>query len=65
MDAKNSVALDTDPRSIIGSRLLEAPRELVFSALPIQNTWRDGGVPMDLRRRRIVSIFDQAASGVS
>ena len=31
MDAKNSVDLDTDPCSIIGSRLLDAPRELVFS----------------------------------
>ena len=32
MDAKNSIDLDSDPRSIIGSRLLDAPRELVFSA---------------------------------
>jgi uncharacterized protein YndB with AHSA1/START domain len=32
MGAKNNVDLDTDPRSIIGSRLLDAPRELVFSA---------------------------------
>src|SRR5262245_31914101 len=31
MDAKNSVDLDTDPCSIVGSRLLDAPRELVFS----------------------------------
>jgi uncharacterized protein YndB with AHSA1/START domain len=31
MDARNSVDLDTDPCSIIGSRLLDAPRELVFS----------------------------------
>jgi len=32
MGAKNSIDLDTDPRSIIGSRLLDAPRELVFLA---------------------------------
>jgi uncharacterized protein YndB with AHSA1/START domain len=32
MGAKNSVDLDTDPRAIIGNRLLDAPRELVFSA---------------------------------
>jgi len=32
MDAKNSIDLDSDPCSIIGSRLLDAPRELVFSA---------------------------------
>lgn len=32
MSVKNSIDLDTDPRSIIGSRLLNAPRELVFSA---------------------------------
>ena len=31
MDAKSSVDHDTDPCSIIGSRLLDAPRELVFS----------------------------------
>lgn len=31
MDAKISVDLDTDPCSIIGSRVLDAPRELVFS----------------------------------
>jgi uncharacterized protein YndB with AHSA1/START domain len=32
MDAKNSVDLDTDACSIIGSRLFDVPRELVFSA---------------------------------
>ena len=32
MGAKNSIDLDTDPRSIIRSRLLDAPRELVFLA---------------------------------
>jgi uncharacterized protein YndB with AHSA1/START domain len=32
MGAKNSIDLDTDPRSIIGDRLLDAPRELVFLA---------------------------------
>jgi uncharacterized protein YndB with AHSA1/START domain len=32
MSAKNSIDLDSDPCSIIGSRLLDAPRELVFSA---------------------------------
>jgi uncharacterized protein YndB with AHSA1/START domain len=32
MGEKNSIDLDTDPCSIIGSRLLHAPRELVFSA---------------------------------
>jgi uncharacterized protein YndB with AHSA1/START domain len=30
--AKNSIDLDTDPRSIIGSRVFDAPRTLVFSA---------------------------------
>jgi uncharacterized protein YndB with AHSA1/START domain len=29
---KNSIDLKTDPRSIIGSRVFDAPRELVFSA---------------------------------
>ena len=32
MSAKNSNDLDSDPCSIIGSGLLDAPRELVFSA---------------------------------
>jgi uncharacterized protein YndB with AHSA1/START domain len=32
MGAKNSIDLDTDPCSIIGDRLLDAPRELVFLA---------------------------------
>ncbi len=32
MREKNSIDLDTDPRSIIGSRLFDAPRDLVFSA---------------------------------
>ena len=32
MGAKNSIDLDTDPRSIIASRLLDAPCELVFLA---------------------------------
>lgn len=32
MGAKNSIDLDTDPCSIIGDRLFDAPRELVFSA---------------------------------
>jgi uncharacterized protein YndB with AHSA1/START domain len=31
MSAKNSIDLDSDPCSIIGSRLFDAPRELVFS----------------------------------
>jgi uncharacterized protein YndB with AHSA1/START domain len=30
--ARNSIGLDTDPRAIIGSRLFDAPRELVFAA---------------------------------
>jgi uncharacterized protein YndB with AHSA1/START domain len=30
--ARNSVDLETDPRSIIGTRVFDAPRELVFSA---------------------------------
>lgn len=37
MGAKNSIDLDSDPRSIIGSRLLNAPRELVFSAFTDPN----------------------------
>jgi uncharacterized protein YndB with AHSA1/START domain len=32
MGEKNSIDLDSDPCSIIGSRLLNAPRQLVFSA---------------------------------
>ena len=32
MTAKNSIDLERDPRSIIGSRVLDAPRALVFSA---------------------------------
>ena len=32
MDAKNSIDLETDPRLIIGSRVFDAPRALVFSA---------------------------------
>ena len=32
MAAKNSIDLETDPRSIIGSRVFDAPRELVFAA---------------------------------
>lgn len=32
MAAKNSVDLETDPRSIIGTRVFDAPRDLVFSA---------------------------------
>jgi uncharacterized protein YndB with AHSA1/START domain len=30
--AKNSIDLDTDPRAIIGSRVFDAPRALVFAA---------------------------------
>jgi uncharacterized protein YndB with AHSA1/START domain len=30
--ARNSIDLDTDPRTIIGSRIFDAPRDLVFSA---------------------------------
>ncbi len=32
MAAKNSLDLESDPRSIIGVREFEAPRDLVFSA---------------------------------
>ena len=32
MAAKNSIDLETDPRSIIGTRVFDAPRDLVFSA---------------------------------
>ena len=32
MAEKNSIDLETDPRSIIGSRVFDAPRDLVFSA---------------------------------
>ena len=32
MVAKNSIDLEKDPRSIIGTRVFDAPRELVFSA---------------------------------
>jgi uncharacterized protein YndB with AHSA1/START domain len=30
--ARNSIDLETDPRSIVGTRVLDAPRELVFAA---------------------------------
>jgi uncharacterized protein YndB with AHSA1/START domain len=32
VSARNSIDLDLDPRSIIGTRVFDAPRELVFSA---------------------------------
>ena len=32
MSARNSIDLNRDPRSIIGTRVFEAPRELVFAA---------------------------------
>jgi uncharacterized protein YndB with AHSA1/START domain len=32
VSARNSIDLDRDPRSIIGTRVFDAPRELVFSA---------------------------------
>ena len=32
MAAKNSIDFDTDPRAIIGRRVFDAPRELVFAA---------------------------------
>ena len=32
MDAKSNIDLDRDPRSIVGSRVFDAPRELVFAA---------------------------------
>ncbi len=32
MDAKSNVDLDRDPRSIVGTRIFDAPRELVFAA---------------------------------
>ena len=32
MTATNSIDLDRDPRSIVGTRVFDAPRELVFSA---------------------------------
>lgn len=37
MDVKNSIDLETDPRSIVGTRLFDAPRELVFSAFTDPN----------------------------
>ena len=32
MSARNNLDLETDARSIIGTRVFEAPRELVFAA---------------------------------
>lgn len=32
MAVRNSIDLETDPRSIVATRVLDAPRELVFSA---------------------------------
>lgn len=64
MREKNSIDLDTDPRSIIGSRLFDAPRDLVFSAFTdpahLAQWWGPGS-----RRRRIVSSSGQVACGVS
>ena len=37
MSAKSSVDLEQDPRSIIGSRVFDAPRELVFAAFTDPN----------------------------
>jgi uncharacterized protein YndB with AHSA1/START domain len=37
VDVKNSIDLETDPRSIVGTRLFDAPRELVFSAFTDPN----------------------------
>jgi uncharacterized protein YndB with AHSA1/START domain len=38
MAEKNSIDLDQDPRSIIGSRVFNVPRELVFSAFTRSET---------------------------
>jgi uncharacterized protein YndB with AHSA1/START domain len=37
VDVKNSIDHETDPRSIVGTRLFDAPRELVFSAFTDPN----------------------------
>lgn len=65
MSAKNSNDLDSDPCSIIGSGLLDAPRELVFSAFTDPEHLAHGGAPTGSRRRHIASSFGQAVFGVS
>ena len=37
MSAASSIDLDSDPRSIIGSRIYEAPRDLVDAARTIKH----------------------------
>jgi uncharacterized protein YndB with AHSA1/START domain len=41
--AKNSIDLEQDPRSIIGTRVFDAPRDLVWKAFtepePMQQWW--------------------------
>ena len=32
MSEKNSIDLDQDPRAIVGTRVFDAPREIVFEA---------------------------------
>ena len=62
MDGKSSIDLDTDPRSIIGSRLFDAPRELVFSAFTdpehLAQWWGPNGFTTTMR------IFEFRPGGV-
>ncbi len=41
MAEKNSIDLTQDPRSIIGTRVFDAPRELVFSAFTDPDTFKE------------------------
>ena len=62
MSVTNNLDLDLDPRSIIGTRVLDAPRELVFSAFTdpkhLAQWWGPNGFATT------TSTFDMRAGGV-
>ena len=62
MSTRNSIDLDKDPRSIIGTRVFDAPRELVFSAFTdpehLAQWWGPDGFTMT------TSAFDFRPGGV-
>ena len=66
MAAKNNIDLERDPRSIIGTRIFNAPRDLVFSAFTdpkhLAQWWGPDGFTHDDAH---LSNFAPAASGVS
>ena len=65
MAVRNSINLDQDPCSIIGSRAFDAPRALVFSVWTNPKHLAQWWGPTALLRRRIHTIFVPAASGAS